>query len=316
MKLHLDKLAFDTIISNVSKREKIRRDILEKDYYVTLILNELSKRENQGYAYFKGGTALYKGMKSIRRFSEDIDLTVCVYDCNNSQKKKRLIDSTKFNSLQFDKEVSNKKGSIETQYSYASIYDVDSNDKLQRFGKLKIESTNFGISEPTDNVLIAPQLYDYATKEEQIILKEKYEVCPFNIITLSIERIFMDKLFAAEHYYRVQKYFDLSKHLYDLSVLMENERISNFIKSKTDFLSILKIQIEEEMCRYGGISDFKTIDDLTFFKGINNNNELKINYNQMQTIYVFSNSDIISFDELILRIEKLYNIIYNFEIVV
>lgn len=187
MKLHLDKLAFDTIISNVSKREKIRRDILEKDYYVTLILNELSKRENQGYAYFKGGTALYKGMKSIRRFSEDIDLTVCVYDCNNSQKKKRLIDSTKFNSLQFDKEVSNKKGSIETQYSYASIYDVDSNDKLQRFGKLKIESTNFGISEPTDNVLIAPQLYDYATKEEQIILKEKYEVCPFNIITLSIE---------------------------------------------------------------------------------------------------------------------------------
>lgn len=126
----------------------------------------------------------------------------------------------------------------------------------------------------------------------------------------------MDKLFAAEHYYRVQKYFDLSKHLYDLSVLMENERISNFIKSKTDFLSILKIQIEEEMCRYGGISDFKTIDDLTFFKGINSNNELKINYNQMQTIYVFNNSDIISFDELILRIEKLYNIIYNFEIVV
>ena len=63
MKLHLDKYAFDTIISNISKRSNVRRDILEKDYYVTLILNELSKRENQGYAYFKGGTALYKGLE-------------------------------------------------------------------------------------------------------------------------------------------------------------------------------------------------------------------------------------------------------------
>ena len=46
MKLHLDKYAFDTIISNISKRSNVRRDILEKDYYVTLILNELSKRDN------------------------------------------------------------------------------------------------------------------------------------------------------------------------------------------------------------------------------------------------------------------------------
>ena len=44
MKLHLDKYAFDTIISNISKRSNIRRDILEKDYYVTLILNEQAKR--------------------------------------------------------------------------------------------------------------------------------------------------------------------------------------------------------------------------------------------------------------------------------
>ena len=44
MKLHLDKYAFDTIISNISKRSNIRRDILEKDYYVTLMLNESAKR--------------------------------------------------------------------------------------------------------------------------------------------------------------------------------------------------------------------------------------------------------------------------------
>lgn len=38
MKLHLDKYAFDTIISNVSKRSNVRRDILEKDYCFDYIL--------------------------------------------------------------------------------------------------------------------------------------------------------------------------------------------------------------------------------------------------------------------------------------
>ena len=84
MKLHEDKIVFDTIITNISNKSSIRRDILEKDYYVTLILHELSMKNNQGFAYFKGGPSLYKGLKSIKRFSEDIDLTVDVSDCNNS----------------------------------------------------------------------------------------------------------------------------------------------------------------------------------------------------------------------------------------
>lgn len=36
-------------------------------------------------AYFKGGTALYKAQKSIRRFSEAIDLTICIDNCSGSQ---------------------------------------------------------------------------------------------------------------------------------------------------------------------------------------------------------------------------------------
>ena len=306
MKLHLDRYAFDTIISNISKRSNVRRDILEKDYYVTLILNELSKRDNQGYAYFKGGTALYKGLKSIRRFSEDIDLTVNVYDCSNSQKKKRLVDSTRYESLPFDKELSNKKGSIEVQYTYESLYNVDINDALQRFGKLKIESTNFGISEPTSIVSIAPHLYELATKEEKEILEKQYDVYPFNIITLSIERIFMDKLFAAEHYYRINKLFDLSKHLYDLSVLLKDERIIDFINSKDRLNELLNIQLTEEESRFGGISDFKSFNDLTFIKGIDNS-ELERSFNQMQVIYIFSEKDNISFKDVLNNINELFD---------
>ena len=48
--------------------------IVEKDYYVTMILRELSKR--LGFVVFKGGTSLSKCHKAIKRFSEDIDITI------------------------------------------------------------------------------------------------------------------------------------------------------------------------------------------------------------------------------------------------
>ena len=78
MKLHEDRYAFLTIINLIHDVSGIRSDILEKDYYVSLLLRELAEKQSQLPAYFKGGTALYKAQKSIRRFSEDIDLTVCI----------------------------------------------------------------------------------------------------------------------------------------------------------------------------------------------------------------------------------------------
>lgn len=75
MKLHEDREAFVVLLNETSQVIRIRPDILEKDYYITLLLFELSKKQDKTPAYFKGGTALYKAIKSIKRFSEDIDLT-------------------------------------------------------------------------------------------------------------------------------------------------------------------------------------------------------------------------------------------------
>jgi len=61
MKLHEDKAAFRVLLSEINRQTGYRMDILEKDYYVTLILHELAEKQSQGLrAYFKGGTALYK----------------------------------------------------------------------------------------------------------------------------------------------------------------------------------------------------------------------------------------------------------------
>lgn len=47
--------------------------VIEKDYYVTLVLRLLS--EQLSNVVFKGGTSLSKGYHVINRFSEDIDIT-------------------------------------------------------------------------------------------------------------------------------------------------------------------------------------------------------------------------------------------------
>lgn len=65
MNLHLDKNAFSFLLESIHDATGYRTDVIEKDYYVVLILHELAEKQQNGLpAYFKGGTALYQG-KSI-----------------------------------------------------------------------------------------------------------------------------------------------------------------------------------------------------------------------------------------------------------
>lgn len=220
MKLHKDKFSFLNIIGLIHDVTGIREDILEKDYYVTHLLQELSEKQKTLPAYFKGGTALYKAQKSIRRFSEDIDLTICIDNCSGSQAKKRLEAATKkYFSLPRTsrKELEDdRKGSITAIYDYTPAVAVDIDDPLQRFGYVKVEGTSFTVSEPFSILEIEPILYTYATEEQRSILQEQFGVMPFPVKTIRLERIFADKIFAAEFYYEREMYFDVAKHIYDV----------------------------------------------------------------------------------------------------
>ena len=255
MNLHEDKLAFLNIINLVHEDSGIRSDILEKDYYVTLLLRELAGKQAELPAYFKGGTALYKAQKSIRRFSEDIDLTVCIDNCSNNQAKKRLeLATKKYQSLPRTsrKELEDdRKGSITAVYDYAPLVGIDSDDPLQRFGYVKVEGTSFTVSEPFTPLEIEPILYTYATEEQRQILQAQYDVGPFRINTIRLERIFADKIFAAEFYYERKMYFDVAKHLYDVSVMLDLEQIQKMIGNQQMFLEMLGYKRLEETRRTG-----------------------------------------------------------------
>lgn len=265
MKLHEDKDAFGLLLENIHEKTGYRTDVLEKDYYVLLILQELSNFQADGLpAYFKGGTALYKALKTTNRFSEDIDLSVDTRGCSRTD----------------------------------PVTAFDTDDALQRFGKLKVEATSFTISEPVDSLEISAMLYNLATEEQKKILETVYDVKPFFIQTITLERIFVDKLFAAEAYVRHssinQRAFEAAKHIYDLAVIAQHPKVSALLSDSDKLKHLLEIRMKEEQGRLDGIPGIVPTEFI-FFTQAGDNSGVRKAYETMQNQYVLREQDRIEF---------------------
>ncbi len=317
MKLHEDTYAFKVLLNDIHEKTGYRLDVLEKDYYVVLILEELAKMQEDGLpAYFKGGTALYKALHTTNRFSEDIDLSVDCRNCSRAQNNKRLEKATKkYTSLIRDPDQSvTNRSEVIAVYLYTPITNYDKDDVLQRFGKLKIEATSFTISEPVASLELSPMIYDLATAEQRKILNDIYDVKPFLVKTITIERIFVDKLFAAEAYVRKSetknRAFEAVKHIYDLTVMSKLPQIIELIKSEESLEKLLKIRIKEEMGRLDGIPGIAP-NKFTFFDDVKGN-KLVINaYETMQRQYVLRDCDRISYEDTLKSLNDIKDILKN-----
>ena len=61
MKLHNNIKFFTETIRAASEHLEIKEEFVEKDYWITLVLNQLSKSKYADITVFKGGTSLSKG---------------------------------------------------------------------------------------------------------------------------------------------------------------------------------------------------------------------------------------------------------------
>ena len=309
MKLHTDPDGFTALLNIVSASTGIRPDILEKDYYISLFLKELSEWQMTLPAYFKGGTALYKALGSIRRFSEDIDLTVCVEGCSNSQARKRLEKAangyTSLPRTAMKEMESNQRGAITSVYDYKSVYGAFIPDALQRFSHVKVEATSFTVSEPFAPLTIAPLVFDKANDGQQTILQRQYDVAPFSINTIRLERIFVDKVFASEFYFQRQEYFDLSKHIYDLTVMLGLDIIKHLFSAPDEMAAIIAYKRKEERARLGSELSDKPINDFEIFKGLDGNRLLKEKFMSMLNVYIFDENDKITLQDAIASLSKI-----------
>ncbi len=99
MKLHEDKVLFAEIILRASQPKEnsglgINAGFVEKDYWITKTLHQLSRSSAKKYAVFKGGTSLSKIYHIGSRFSEDVDVVIVKPEGMRDAKIKSIIRST------------------------------------------------------------------------------------------------------------------------------------------------------------------------------------------------------------------------------
>lgn len=295
----MNREVLEEIILNVNARTGIRNDILEKDYYVCLVLKDLATKQKDLQAYFKGGTALYKILNHMNRFSEDIDLTVKIneFDSNNSnrQRLKKAALGYEISGLELIKsETVDRKGSITSFYRYDSLFSFN---ELFKSGKVQIEATSFTISEPLGTYFIEPLIYKYASDHEKKILKNVYQISEFSIEIIMLERIFADKIFAAEFYYEREMYQDVCKHIYDIAVLMKHDNIKALLNTPSELIKLIELKREEEILRKGGIPSNLMIKDFNYLK-LEFNDSFIACYQEMQKVYVLDDESKIDFEAI------------------
>jgi predicted nucleotidyltransferase component of viral defense system len=290
MYFHLNKEEYEEFIKLISERANLDEDIIEKDYFVCTILKELAKEQDYLKAYFKGGTAVYKILDKMNRFSEDIDLTVEVVaeESNNSNKTRLKKSALGYKipelELQNDKTIDVKQ-SVTAFYKYDTLFQ-NINNPLHKVGEIQVEATSFTISEPVELYEIEPIIYKYATEEERKVLKDTFNIDRFEIKVQKLERIFIDKIFASEFYYERKMYVDFSKHIYDISILLKEDRIKKLLENKEHFRELANYKKQEESVRKGGVDSDKKISEFEYLD-LNFNDEINKAFDSMQNKYIY-----------------------------
>ena len=234
MYLHNNKDLFKEIVETIANKNKIVPEIIEKDYYVTLILRLLS--EKLEHIVFKGGTSLSKGYRILNRFSEDIDITFDEH-IGESKRKKLKYNVLKVISDELSLPISNWD-SIQSDrnynayfFEYHSVFDFD-NDKMPQY--VKLETALGSYSFPTEYIEITNYIGDFLDQNGKNEYSKNFMLDKFAMKLQSLERTFIDKIFALCDYYIEGKSKRYSRHLYDLYMLMPLMNLDENFKTLVD----------------------------------------------------------------------------------
>ena len=234
MYLHKDREVFKDIIEQVADYNGRTAIVVEKDYYVTLILRLLTEQLEQ--CVFKGGTSLSKGFHVIDRFSEDIDITFKEHIGESRRKKLKNVvlkgisemlemPIVNWNEIQSDRDYN------VYLFSYVSVFSLQ-DDRLPQYVKLETALGSYAF--PTQLVEIQNYIGDYLEKIGKIDFIAQFHLNKFSMNLQSLERTYIDKVFALCDYYLQGKSKRYSRHLYDIY------KLTPLIKFNDEFIRLIE----------------------------------------------------------------------------
>lgn len=235
MYLHKEnKELFRDVILLTSQKLEVSEDIVEKDYYVTLILKKLSQIEYP--IVFKGGASLSKAFNVIERFSEDIDITFSEHLGEARRKKlkykilKPIADELglvirNFDSVESDKNLNH----------YDFYYEPVTGDQVINAipPYVKLETSLMSYAFPTEERKLGNYILEALGADEKELFSA-YDLQPFPMRVQSLNRTLIDKIFALCDYYLQGKAHRNARHLYDIY------KLTHYVEVDEAFLNLVK----------------------------------------------------------------------------
>lgn len=180
-----------TIFRNAAQKMGIHEAIVEKDFWVCLVLDYLFKKSKfRKHLTFKGGTSLSKCFGIINRFSEDIDLILdwCVlgYSRNEPWQSRSKTAQDAFN----------KEANIKTAQFLSEQFLPDFNKDLSDIIQVKIK-TEIEKQSPQTVVFQYPRLFSVKSVLQIIIYRLRGQVVTnrqIKVIAHKLARIYTDFL--------------------------------------------------------------------------------------------------------------------------
>lgn len=255
MILHKDPATFSELIELSAKDMNINPLYVEKDYWVTYILKNLSKSIYIDTAIFKGGTSLSKAHKVIHRFSEDIDLALVTAEMNGNQIKSLIKKIEKsilggyFHAKELPEVTSKGSQFRKTVHSYPTLGSGDFGHATEN---IILEINSFAKPTPCSKKSINTYIAEYLSKQEPKAISE-FELEPFEINVLDMERTFCEKISAVarasyESNYEQNELKNKIRHLYDIHLLLPY--VKDFLDSSA-FVELVKDVREDDKTQFG-----------------------------------------------------------------
>ena len=239
MKLHESPDTYLELIQATAVDRRIPAVHVEKDYRVTRVLKRLHESGYSEAVVFKGETALSKVHRLIERFSEDIDLAL-PWDDNLSGAQHieliKAIERAITQELEYrPRHPQESKHGRFRRTAHAFPTRTDAAELGQVADTLLIEINSFAKPEPRAMMPIATLIHDFLMDADQTDLVRQYELEPFEILVLGVERTLCEKIMGLVRVGHEAEALDefrrRIRHFYDIVMIMRGREYQEFVAS-------------------------------------------------------------------------------------
>lgn len=218
------------IIQTVARESKRAELMVEKDTIQSMFLLELSKIDLP--FVFKGGTSLSKAYNLIDRFSEDIDLSMNRKPTQTERKasKEHIVEIAKSLGMELTNpdQIKSRHDYNMYMFRYDSLFSVNPMEII-------IETSYYQTVYPVEKHAVGSFVGKFC-RENGISLPIPFEAANFIMNIQSVERTFVDKVFAICDY-RIQNMQDRdSRHLYDICKLLPTIKMDQELDELIDIV--------------------------------------------------------------------------------